>query len=118
MLDLQKQFAETDEFLDPNWEIKVNARVRFINLPEQDIRNCLTFPTLDDVGKFVQIKGKVDRISIMNLKWKKIVYFRNCSTCNSTKVLTIQNGLYLRTLQRYSYLGRTICKALCGGSSK
>lgn len=58
LLDLQKQFGETDEFLDPNWEIKVNGRVRFINLPEQDIRNRLTFPTHEDVGKFVQIKGK------------------------------------------------------------
>lgn len=58
LFDLQKRFAENDNFLDPNWEIKVNGRVRFINLPELDVRNRLTFPTNDDLRKFVQIKGR------------------------------------------------------------
>lgn len=58
MLDLQKRFAENDDFLEPDWEIKINGRVRFINLPEQDIRNRPTFPTNNDLRKFVQIKGR------------------------------------------------------------
>lgn len=65
LLDLQKRFAETDEFLDPHWEIKVNGRVRFINLPEQDPRNRSVFPVGVDVGKFVQIKGKhIDSLDV------------------------------------------------------
>lgn len=57
MLDLQNRFAVMENFLEPDWEIKENGRIRFTNLPEQDIRNRLTFPTIDDLGKFVQIKG-------------------------------------------------------------
>lgn len=58
LLDLQKRFAEAENFLEPGWEIKVSARIRFTNLPENDIRNRSTFPTNDDTGRFVQIKGK------------------------------------------------------------
>lgn len=62
LFDMQKQIAEADEFLEPNWLIKEHCRVRFYNLPEHDFRNRMTFPTNDDVGKFVQIKGKIEWI--------------------------------------------------------
>lgn len=57
LLEMQKQFAETDSFLEPDYDIKVDARVHFVNLPEQDIRNRSTFPTNDNTGEFVQVKG-------------------------------------------------------------
>ncbi|KAJ6633293.1 DNA helicase MCM9 [Pseudolycoriella hygida] len=82
LLDLQKRFAETDSFLDPNWEIKVNGRVRFYNLPEQDIRNRLTFPTDDDIGKFVQVKGTVLRATQPKFLQYKTDFI--CGHCKSS----------------------------------
>lgn len=75
LVDLQKRFAESDgEFLDPEWLIKENCRVRFNNLPEQDFRNRMSFPTNDDVGKFVQIKGKMTMWEFYT--WNPMLIFR------------------------------------------
>lgn len=59
LVDLQKQFAESNsELINSSWFIKENARIRFVKLPENNSHNRLFFPTNDDVGKFVQVKGK------------------------------------------------------------
>lgn len=115
MLDLQKRFGENDEFLEPDWLVKENCRVRFNNLPEQDIRNRLTFPTNDDVGKFVQIKGKFGRIKgrmcVLYVNVKMIFFhhnIRNRTPGYTGKIFGVQNGLHLWTLQSDNYNRRGI----------
>lgn len=43
-------------FLDPNFQIKENCHVRFLNLPA-DLSLKQSFPSNCDINKFIQIKG-------------------------------------------------------------
>ncbi|KAG4069751.1 hypothetical protein HA402_003192 [Bradysia odoriphaga] len=93
VVDLQKRFAETDEeFLEQDWLIKENCRVRFNNLPEHDFRNRLSFPTNDDVGKFVQIRGTVLRTTQPKFLEYKTVYI--CGRCKNTITIEGDYGKY------------------------
>ncbi|XP_037039229.1 probable DNA helicase MCM9 isoform X2 [Bradysia coprophila] len=93
VVDLQKRFAETDEeFLEQDWLIKENCRVRFNNLPEHDFRNRLSFPSNDDVGKFVQIRGTVLRTTQPKFLEYKTVYI--CGRCKNTITIEGDYGKY------------------------
>lgn len=83
LLDIQKRIVENgDAFLDDNYTIKVNCHVRFVNLPPPDPRYKLPFPNNDQIGKFVQLKVNVVRITQQKLFEQKREYC--CSKCHET----------------------------------
>lgn len=100
LFELQKQYAEADDFLDPNYEIKTDAWVRFINLPEHDHRHRSTFPTNVDTGDFVQIKGikTGTEHSTLYIPIKRFIISRYGTTIQSIKVFRTQKRFPLRSL--------------------
>lgn len=68
----QKLLLEGNKFLDAYYQIKLNCHVRFIRLPKQsngsacgggNLSRTFAFPTHDQVGNFVQVKGNVVRMT-------------------------------------------------------
>lgn len=81
LFELQKKIVESDDaFLDDNYQIKINCHVRFVDLPPPDPRYKQAFPNNDQIGKFVQIKANVVRITQHKLLEKKREYI--CSKCS------------------------------------
>lgn len=58
ILRVQKLLSENNLFLDVTFSIKPNCHTRFISMPESDNNSMQTFPTIDQLGQFVQIKGE------------------------------------------------------------
>lgn len=58
ILRVQKLLSENNLFLDVTFSTKPNCHTRFISMPESDNNSMQTFPTIDQLGQFVQIKGE------------------------------------------------------------
>jgi len=57
LLEMQKKLIEGNMFLEDGYQIKTNCHVRFINMPLIDPKLKVIFPSNDNIGQFVQIKG-------------------------------------------------------------
>lgn len=76
-------------FLEPGFQLKENIHARFVNLPVNNAKQ--KFPSIEMLGKFVQIKGNVvRRTPARTLEYKKTYI---CSKC---KVETDVEGQYER----------------------
>lgn len=92
LLSCQKKLVEGNMFLEDGYQIKENCYVRFVNLPG-DLSD-ITFPNNDQIGKFVQIKGNVVRITQTRLLEIKREY--TCSKCKNTEIVSAEyNRLYV-----------------------
>lgn len=86
LLEIQKQIVENgDEFLDESYTIKTNCHVRFVNLPPPDPRYKPPFPNNSQIGKFVQIKVNVVRITQPKLLERKREYI--CTKCQEVNLV-------------------------------
>lgn len=84
LLTVQRCIAEEkDAFLEADYQIKEYCHVRFVHLPES--RYNQAFPSNDEIGQFVEVKGNVVRMSQAKLLELKRKYA--CSRCSNTKLV-------------------------------
>ncbi|XP_055635308.1 DNA helicase MCM9-like [Toxorhynchites rutilus septentrionalis] len=81
LLNAQKSLVEGNMFLDPGFQIKQNCHVRFVNMPQTaaEAVKRTPFPSNDNVGQFMQIKGSVIRMTQARFLEFKREYV--CSRC-------------------------------------
>lgn len=110
LLMVQKSIAsENDAFLDPDYRIKLQCHVRFVNFPPPDSRYKPTFPNNEQIRKFVEVKGNVVRMTQVKLLELKREYI--CSKC---KTLIIIEAEYIKL---YIFeVPRHCSNALCKGT--
>ncbi|XP_058825969.1 DNA helicase MCM9-like [Topomyia yanbarensis] len=90
LVEAQKSLIEGNMFLEPDFQIKHNCHVRFVNMPQtaaQAVRK-VAFPNNDHVGQFLQIKGRVFRMSQANFLEFKREYV--CNRCQHEFILEAQ----------------------------
>uniref|UniRef100_A0AAG5CY52 DNA helicase MCM9 n=1 Tax=Anopheles atroparvus TaxID=41427 RepID=A0AAG5CY52_ANOAO len=85
LLRAQKSLIEGNLFLEPGFQIKQNCHVRFVNLPltPAELRRA-AYPSNDNVGQFLQVKGSVIRMTSSRFLEYKREY---CCTRCKRKVL-------------------------------
>lgn len=82
IVECEKRF-----YLDPNYQIKENCHVRFVQLPQDDKNpKRLEFPGHDSVGSFVEVKGNVVRMTQAKLLECKRDYI--CGRCK--RITTVE----------------------------
>lgn len=72
-------------FLEDGYQIKENCYVRFVNLPNFDNRPNTLLPNAEDVGKFLQVKGNIVRMTKTRLLELKREFI--CSKCKQKVVI-------------------------------
>lgn len=80
LLSAQKLLLEGNAFLEPYYQIKENCHVRFVRLPK--VPGVSTFPTNAHIGRFVELKGNVVRMSQAKLLECRRQYI--CGRCKQT----------------------------------
>lgn len=89
LLSAQKQLLEGNAFLDADFQIKENCHVRFVQLPASNGRSYLrVFPNHDQVGRFVQVKGNVVRMTQAKLLECRREYV--CGKCSNERLVEAQ----------------------------
>lgn len=74
-------------FLEPGFQIKQNCHVRFVNMPVKptEVVKKMPFPSNDNVGQFMQVKGSVIRMTQTRFLEFKREYV--CSRCKKEFVI-------------------------------
>ncbi|XP_058172565.1 DNA helicase MCM9-like [Anopheles ziemanni] len=83
LLRAQKSLIEGNLFLEPGFQIKQNCHVRFVNMPltPSELRRA-AYPSNDNVGQFLQVKGSVIRMTSSRFLEYKREY--SCTRCKRT----------------------------------
>ncbi|XP_058451292.1 DNA helicase MCM9-like isoform X2 [Malaya genurostris] len=81
LIEAQKYLVEGNKFLEAGFQIKQNCYVRFVNMPPTSVQvvHNVAFPNNDHVGHFLQVKGRVFRMSQANFLEFKREYV--CNRC-------------------------------------
>lgn len=85
LLNVQIALLEGNIFLDAGYQIKEHCHVRFTNLPTTDAGYRTLFPSDEQAGQFVQIKGNVVRMTQAKLLEYKRDYV--CGRCHQTTTI-------------------------------
>lgn len=106
LLAAQKQLLEGNAFLDANYQVKENCHVRFVQLPgttttplntaddggsstgphlQHQQQTTSVFPNHEQVGRFVQVKGNVVRMTQAKLLECRREY--RCNKCTTMRLV-------------------------------
>lgn len=112
LLNVQITLLEGNIFLDTDFQIKEHCHVRFTNLPTTDTGYRTLFPSEEQVGQFVQIKGNVVRMTQAKLLEYKRDYV--CTRCHQTTTVTGKYNKFY-TIESPRSCGTTNGDAHCRG---
>lgn len=85
---------EGNDFLDPDYQIKKNCHVRFVRLPPPSVGAVAApsaYPTNDQAGRFVQVRG-----SVVRMTQAKLLEFRREYVCSRCKRSVLAVADYAR----------------------
>lgn len=109
LFEIQKALIEGNMFLEDGFQIKENCYVRFVNLPNFDGRSVTLLPNAEDVGKFLQVKGNIVRMTKTRLLELKREFI--CSKCKQ-KVVIMAEYSKMFVIEGFKTCKTDFCKGM------